>query len=208
MVMTAPPPLESEPPPAAPRMRTGHVLLLIFGSLLALTGLALTSIAAVLAWAAFAQRDGRFVTTDTERYETTTYALATEELNVIIDPGLPAIARGDVSRILVRGTQAAPDREIFIGIGPQSEVSQYLGSVEHSVLTDVRYAPFRPQYRTVPGTRAPAPPGRAELLGSLRPRPRHPASGHGAAFRELGDRGDERRCQSAVGRGSAGRSPD
>jgi hypothetical protein len=69
------------------------------------------------------------------------------------------MARGDVSRILVRGTQAAPDREIFIGIGPQTEVSQYLGSVEHSVLTEVRYGPFRPQYRTVPGTRAPAPPG-------------------------------------------------
>jgi hypothetical protein len=161
MAMTAaPPPSVSEPPPPqAPRMRTGHVLLVVFGSLLALVGLALTAIAISLGWVAFAQRDGRFLTTSTERYAVDSHALTTQELKVLVDPGMPTLARGDIARVLVRGTSARADGEIFIGIGPQSEVSQYLTSVEHSELTDVRVRPFRPEYRTVPGTKPPAPPG-------------------------------------------------
>ena len=153
------PPSVSEPPPQTPRMRTGHVLLVVFGSLLALVGLALTAIAISLGWVAFAQRDGRFLTTPVERYAVDSYALTTQELNVLVDPGTPTLARGDIARVLVRGTSARADGEIFIGIGPQSEVSQYLASVEHSELTDVRVRPFLPQYRSVPGTKAPAPPG-------------------------------------------------
>src|SRR5215213_10059876 len=85
MAMTAaPPPSVSEPPP---RMRAGHVLLVVFGSLLALVGLALTAIAISLGWVAFAQRDGRFLTTPVERYEVDSYALTTQELNVLVDPG-------------------------------------------------------------------------------------------------------------------------
>jgi hypothetical protein len=153
------PPSVSEPPPQTPRMRTGHVLLVVFGSLLALVGLALTAIAISLGWVAFAQRDGRFLTTPVERYAVDSYALTTQELNVLVDPGTPTLARGDIARVLVRGTSARADGEIFIGIAPQSEVSQYLASVEHSELTDVRVRPFLPQYRSVPGTKAPDPPG-------------------------------------------------
>src|SRR5215213_7402881 len=83
-----------------PRMRTGQVLLVFFCSLLSLVGLLLTAIAISLGLVAFAQRDGRFLTTPVERYEVNSYALTTQELNVLVDPGTPTLARGDIARVL------------------------------------------------------------------------------------------------------------
>ena len=56
-------------------MRTARVLLIVFGALGALVGLALTAGGAVVMWAYTTQRDAAgFFTTDTERLETPTVA--------------------------------------------------------------------------------------------------------------------------------------
>ena len=147
-------------PPSRPPGGTGHVLLMVAGALLGLLGLTLAGLAAAATWAAVQQRDGGFITAPTQRYAVSSYALTTTDLDVLIDDDLPAAARPDAARVMVRATPADPAKPVFIGIAPQAEVAAYLSDVEHSELTSVRFAPFRATYRAIPGSRTPEPPGR------------------------------------------------
>ena len=151
-------PRPAEPGAASPRPH--HVILLIFGVLLSMTGLALTGAAAALGAAVFQQRDGNFITSPVERYSVDSFAITSEQLEVLVDRGLPPAGRtGPVASVMLRATSAAPDRDIFVGVGPQADVTTYLADVEHSELTQLRFNPFQVGYRTVAGSAEPALPG-------------------------------------------------
>ena len=105
MATVAPPPRSPESPPPS---RTGHVLLMVAGALLGLLGLTLAGLATAAAWAAVQQRDGGFITAPTHRYAVSSYALTTTDLDVLIDDDLPAAARPDAARVVVRATPADP----------------------------------------------------------------------------------------------------
>jgi hypothetical protein len=47
---------------------------------------------------------------------------------------------------------------VFLGIARQSDVDRYLAGVHRTEVTDLRWSPFRAEYRDVAGTRAPQPP--------------------------------------------------
>ncbi len=146
-------------PPAASgtgRARPHHVVLLVLGVMLAIAGLAVTGAAASLGAAVFLQRGGRYIESPTGRYAVETYAITSQELDVVLDRGLPAAERGPIASFLLRATSAAPGQEIFVGIGPQADVTSYLANVEHSELTEVRFNPFQARYLTVPGSEEPA----------------------------------------------------
>jgi hypothetical protein len=127
--------------------------------LLAIAGLTVTGAAASLGAAVFLQRDGRFIEAPTERYAVQTYAITSEELEVVLDQGVPSVDRGPIANFVLRATSATPGKDIFLGIGPQADVATYLANVEHSELTEVRFNPFQARYRTLPGSEAPALPG-------------------------------------------------
>ena len=147
-------------PPVPTAEPDWDVLLMVAGALLGLLGLTLAGLATAAAWAAVQQRDGGFITAPTQRYAVDSYALTTTDLDVIIDDEPPSAARPDAARVVVRATPANPAKPVFVGIAPQAEVAAYLSDVEHSELTDVRFAPFRATYRAIPGSRTPEPPGR------------------------------------------------
>jgi len=115
--------VENPPPPAvgADGARPHHVLLLVFGVLLAIAGLTVTGAAASLGAAVFLQRDGRFIEAPTERYTVDTYAITSQELDVVLDRGLPSLDRGPIASFVLRATSANPGEDIFVGIGPQAE---------------------------------------------------------------------------------------
>ena len=160
MTTTDHPAPQAQPaPPEAPRSRGGHVALLVIGTVLTLVGLTLAAVAAAFGWATFMQRDGAFLISPNERYEVDSYAITTEQLEVVT----PQVVQGDISRLLLRAESADPNGEIFVGIGPQADVAQYLADVEHSEITDVRFAPFQVRYRTIPGAAQPAPPGQQDF---------------------------------------------
>lgn len=133
--------------------------MLVLGTLAALLGLGLLAGAGFTGWANYQQRDGGFFTTPSERYTVDSYALTSPRLNVMIDAGPsgvdPAAMAGSV---LLRGSAADSAQQIFIGIAPQADVATYLSDVKHSELTEVRFSPFRVQYRDVAGTKPPARP--------------------------------------------------
>jgi hypothetical protein len=155
-----PSPSPQPPPPSRSPNQTGNALLMVAGALLGLLGLTLAGLATAAAWAAAQQRDGGFITAPTHRCTVSSYALTTTDLDVLIDDDLPAAARPDAARVVVRATSADPAKPVFVGIAPAAEVAGYLSDVEHSELTNVRFAPFRAIYRTIPGSRTPEPPGR------------------------------------------------
>ena len=139
---------ESTTQPRQPRSRwsAGRVVLVILGSLLALIGAGLLAGGCGLVWADQTQRDDDgFLSTPTERFEASSYAIVSEPIDLVeadtegVDWLLSEDVLGDVR------VQAA-DGDLFVGIGPTSEVEAYLGGVEHHVLTDVDYHPFRADY--------------------------------------------------------------
>lgn len=131
------------PAPAAPAARTkpGHWVLLVFGVLLTLIGLALTAAGAFALSVDSAQRDGQYLTGETESVQTTGYAFVSP--SVVIDPadtGGPQLPPpGELASVRVRVTPMVPDQEIFLGVGPAGEVSDYLQDVPHSSLGDVSW---------------------------------------------------------------------
>ena len=114
-------------------------LVLVLSAMAALAGVGLS-------WASSKQDDG-FYTTDHERIATSTYAVATDDLDV---DGV----RGAFGRIRV---DVDADRPVFTGVARTSDVDAYLRGTAHATLTDVDFDPFEPSYRTTRGS-APARP--------------------------------------------------
>lgn len=142
-------------------MTAGRILLLVFGVLAALVGLALVVGGAVGLWAHGERDADGYFTTSTERLQTATYALASEEVDLGAEPesGDWAGDLGDLARVRVTAQAAVPGQSVFVGIGPEDQVRDYLDGVAFDEVEDVDYDPFRPRYERHPGTREPAPPG-------------------------------------------------
>ncbi|MET3950476.1 DUF4389 domain-containing protein [Arthrobacter sp. UYEF36] len=139
-------------------MRPGRIVMLVLGTLSALLGLGLLAAAGAAGFANYLQRDNGYFTTPSERYVTNSYALTTPRLDIMADEGVPDTAPVGVVGTVMLGGSAAAGKEIFIGIGPRSDVAAYLDGVSHSEIADVRFSPFRVDYRDVAGAQVPARP--------------------------------------------------
>ena len=114
--------------------------------------------AAGLLWADQTQRDDDgYLSTPTDRFDVSSYAIVSEPIDLVeadtegLDWLLSDDVLGDV-RLRASGD------DLFIGVGPTRDVAAYLRGVEHHVLRDVDYHPFRARYDER-GGRAAAPPG-------------------------------------------------
>lgn len=139
------------------RTKAGSIVMLVVGIILSIFGLTLTAAGAAASWFATAQSDGAFFTSPTERYTVSSYALVSPQLDAVGE-GTPERLPFDVGTLRLRATAANPDRDVFIGIAPQNEVEKYLAGVQHTVLQEVKFQPFRPGYTEAPGPSRPAPP--------------------------------------------------
>ena len=151
------------PGPPRSRWSAGRILLVILGSILALMGAGLLAGGCTLLWADQTQRDDDgYVSTPTERFDASSYAIVSEPIDLVeantegVDWLLSEDVLGDVR------LQAA-DGDVFVGIGPTREVEAYLDGVEHHLLTDVDYDPFRPQYEERAGEAPATPPGEQDF---------------------------------------------
>ena len=147
-------------------MRLGRVLLLVLGSIATLLAFALLAGGAVLLWAHEAKRDAEgFYTTDVTRFETESYALSSEDLEIGDVPSW-LFDEGRLGDVRLRGASTDPASEVFMGIAPQADLDAYLAGVEHDEVADVRFEDvdeISVEYRRVPGLSAPGPPGSEEF---------------------------------------------
>jgi hypothetical protein len=141
-------------------MKPWRVVLLVFGSLIALIALALLGAGAGLVWALNTQRDDAgFFTTSDERFESDSYAITSDEID-LGDPGPDDWwAEQDLATVRVRADNAG-EGELFVGIGPEADVEAYLAGVPHDEVVDLDDDPFSVEYRreNASGSSTPAPP--------------------------------------------------
>jgi hypothetical protein len=135
----------------------GRVILIVLGSIGVLVGLALLVGGGFLLWADRTQREDGYLTTPTERFATPTYALTRTRLEVDTDGEGWVLNESWFGKVRIRG-ESSRDKTLFIGIGPQAEVSRYLGSVAHANVQDIEFDPFRATYLSVAGDAPQAPP--------------------------------------------------
>lgn len=143
--------------PAQParRLDSGHVLRLVFGSLGVLAALAFLAGGGALTWALETHRDANgYFTTHTHHYQTSSYALSTESINV---SGITGALEAGLGKLRIAVTSAEAGKPLFIGIAGRQDVNRYLARVEHDELRDIEFDPFKIDYRRL-GVGAPTAP--------------------------------------------------
>jgi hypothetical protein len=138
-------------------MSTGRVVLIVLGSLVGLLGLALAAGGGFLLWTDLTQREDGYLTTPTERFAASSYALTREKLEV--DTGGSSWAWNEdwIGNVRIRA-ESATAKPVFIGVARESDVARYLGRVGRSNVEDIDLDPFRVTYRQSPGSAPERPP--------------------------------------------------
>ncbi len=129
----------------------GRIILVVVGSIGILVGLGLLAGGGFLLWADRTQREDGYLTTPSERFATSTYAMTRTRLEVDAD-GPDWLWNDDwFGKVRIRGEGATGEKPLFIGIGPEADVAQYLGRVAHAEVEDINVDPFRVEYRPIAG---------------------------------------------------------
>ncbi len=154
----------SEPAAVAPATPhhppVGRIVLTVAGALIIAMSLALGGVGGFLTWAYATQRDSEgFFTSSTEHFETATYAITTENINLGVEPGSDngRVDLGSLATVRFR-IASRSNTPVFIGIAHAHDVDQYLAAVTHDEIDHVDFNPFRVSYRLQPGGSSPAPP--------------------------------------------------
>ena len=139
-------------------MRPGKIVLLVVGSVAALLALGLTLGGGVLIGIHATERDDTgYYATSTERFQTATYALTSEQLDLGAD--VRASDWDALGSVTVRIVAAsAGGGGVFVGVGRHDDVDRYLAASAHDEVTDVSFGPFEARYRHQSGEVRPAPP--------------------------------------------------
>jgi hypothetical protein len=125
----------------------GRVVLLVVGIFAALIGLGLVAGGGVVVWVDQVTRgDDGYVATGPEHFQTRSYALATEELDVHLDGPDRLLAEDVLGDVRLTATSTDPDVGVFIGIARTALAERYLGSIAHDQVTSVDLDPFEPTY--------------------------------------------------------------
>jgi hypothetical protein len=138
-------------------MSAGRVILIVLGTIGVLFGLALLAGGGFLLWADRTQREDGYLTTPTERFATSTYALTRTRLEIDTDGPGWLLNDSWFGKVRIRG-ESPGAKMLFIGIGPEAAVARYLGSVAHVSVQDIDFDPFRVQYLPIAGGAPQAPP--------------------------------------------------
>ena len=159
-----PTPEPADTPPAAPpadRPPIARIIAVALGGLGVVVGLVALVAGSFLIWAYGTQRDddGFFASRD-ERFETVTYAIASDRIDLGTDPtaddDVPDLGDLATVRLAVEPVGESP---VFVGIGPTAEVSSYLDGVAHATVEHVGLGSGRVDYAYAEGGAPARPPG-------------------------------------------------
>ena len=150
-----PSPAETTAAEPAPRQRggAGRVALIVVGVITALLSLAFLAGGTALVVVDQVQRDDDgFLMSPSEGFSTATYAIVSESADVDFS-GSERAARAILGDVRIRSES---DRDVFVGIARDTDVDEYLDSVERSVVTDIGEDP---EYSHRRGDPPASPPG-------------------------------------------------
>jgi hypothetical protein len=135
-----------------------RIVAMVAAALVTLLSLGLLAAGGVLLWADGQKDSEGYITTDGDRFASSTNALATDTLDVDLDGAEWILNRDNYGKVRLT-VESRNGKPVFVGIGRTSDVSRYLAQSPHDLVTDVEYSPFRSDYRRVAGGDAPERPG-------------------------------------------------
>lgn len=123
-------------------MNASRVIALVLGSIVSLVALALVAAGGAMAWFGWVETDDDgFIGTSAKPFVTSTYALASDDMDVHVGEAEWLVDRDVLGTVRVVVTPESDD-PVFVGIASEADVDAYLAGVEHEVVTDVDYEPF------------------------------------------------------------------
>jgi hypothetical protein len=154
-----------------PRSSTaGRIASLVAATVAGLIAIGLLAAGGLSLWGdSEKDRDG-YLSTAGDRFETRSYAVASDDLDVDLDAPGWMVNSDRFGKIRLKATSNT-GKPVFVGVAPTREVSSYLRRSAHATVTDLDSSPFRATYRDHGGDRRPAPPAEQSFWA---------ASAHGA----------------------------
>ena len=139
-------------------MRPGRIIAIIVGSVLALSALAIFIAGGVLSLAYIIESDdGGYFDESLDRVGTTTAAITTGDVDLRTDPGPEWVLDAVDVSVRLQATGVDESAELFVGIGPETDVEAYLSGVAHDEVREI-HTGGRILYQHVPGGESATPP--------------------------------------------------
>jgi hypothetical protein len=143
------------PPPSRPA-GGARVAAVVAGASLALVAFVLLLAGAGLRWVDGHKDADGFLSTTTERFHTSTYALATDNLDIDGHGSGWVVSSDRYGQVRLRAA-SNDGKPVFVGIAPTAAVHRYLGDSAYTTVDDIDADPFRATYVDHAGGRPGAP---------------------------------------------------
>jgi hypothetical protein len=137
---------ENTPYTPAKRRSGGRIASIVAGGVAAVLAIGFIAAGALLLWGDSKKDDQGYLSTGKDRYAASTYALASDNLDIDLDGAGWIMDRDDLGKVRLE-VESSADKPVFVGIARTSDVSDYLRGTSYTEVTDVDYSPFRASYR-------------------------------------------------------------
>lgn len=128
------------------RRSGGRIAAIVAGGIAAMLAVGLIAAGALLLWGDSKTDDQGYLSTGNERYTASTYALASDNLDIDLDGAGWIMDRDELGKVRL-DVESTAGKPVFVGIARTSDVSGYLRGTSYTEVTDVDYTPFRASYR-------------------------------------------------------------
>jgi hypothetical protein len=140
--------------PTPRRSNGGRIAAFIGAAVVGLLALVLLAAGGIGLWANGQKDDDGYLSTSTERFATSSYALATDDLDIDSHGTGWLVDTDRYGKVRVKAESGA-GKPLFVGIARSDHVASYLRGTAHAELTDVSTDPFRAHYRPHAGNQPP-----------------------------------------------------
>jgi hypothetical protein len=134
-----------------------RTLSVIAGAIAGFVAVALLIAGGVALWANAKKDHDGYISTKTEHFSTSSYAIATDNLEANLDAPHWIISQDHYGKVRLK-VESREGKPVFVGIAPTRDVQAYLGRTAHETVTDVSYPSFHATYAYHGGRRPPAVP--------------------------------------------------
>ena len=135
---------------------------IVIGGFVAVVAAVFLAAGGALIWGESEKDADGYLSTGSDRFATTTNAIATEDLD-IDDTGAGLLVDDDAyGRVRLR-VEPNGDKPVFVGIAPTDRVEAYLAGTSHTTVTDLDYSPFEADYRDSRTTGSPSAPAGQDI---------------------------------------------
>jgi len=142
----------------ARKSKNKRIAAIIASGLLALVAVVFVGAGGAALWADSKKDEQGYIATGSDRFNTDTAALATENLDLDLDGAESLVDEGVYGKVRIKA-ESKDGKPLFVGIARTSAVNDYLRGSAHAIIDDVDYSPFHVEYRAESGNASPGVPG-------------------------------------------------